>query len=210
MPTERLEPSEEYPRHYATAVRLSHDANADAIAGLIRGLTPYDKEPADALTARRAALADALTEASRDDEAGVVADPDWQFTSGDGQTVEALSHQVIDPMAFHHADAALWSSSDDDGPLDDRFGVGDIHPDTWERLHADATKFWHGLPPHLKDAVREDPRMAGRHLWLTRVGHGHGFWAGDWGDHGRELTDHAHALGDVDLHVGDDGMVHGS
>lgn len=37
-----------------------------------------------------------------------------------------------------------------------------------------------------------DYSKAGHDFWFTRNHHGAGFWDGDWGDDGRELTDLAH------------------
>jgi len=48
----------------------------------------------------------------------------------------------------------------------------------------------------------------GHDLWLTRNGHGAGFWDRGLGDLGKNLTDSAHALGAVYLLIGDDGRLH--
>jgi hypothetical protein len=50
---------------------------------------------------------------------------------------------------------------------------------------------------------------AGQDFWLTRNGHGAGYWDGDYPrGAGRRLTDAAHAWGSSDAYVGDDGRVH--
>jgi hypothetical protein len=50
---------------------------------------------------------------------------------------------------------------------------------------------------------------AGHDFWLTRCGHGAGFWDGDWPEpYATMLTDAAKAFGEVDLYVGDDGMIY--
>ena len=47
--------------------------------------------------------------------------------------------------------------------------------------------------------------------WLTRNGHGAGFWDGDWPEPvASRLTKSAKRFGSFDLYVGDDGKVHGS
>lgn len=50
---------------------------------------------------------------------------------------------------------------------------------------------------------------AGHDFWLTRNGHGAGFWDGDWPEAGDALTVAAKAFGEVNLYVGDDGFVYG-
>lgn len=50
---------------------------------------------------------------------------------------------------------------------------------------------------------------AGHDFWLTRNGHGAGFWDGDWPEPAATiLTVAAKACGEVDLIVGDDGKIH--
>ena len=46
-------------------------------------------------------------------------------------------------------------------------------------------------------------------FWLTRNGHGAGFWDGDYDDEvGTELTKIAHTFKELDCYVGDDGKIH--
>lgn len=53
------------------------------------------------------------------------------------------------------------------------------------------------------------PVMGRPRFWLTRCGHGCGFWDGDWSEPAATiLTDAAHAFGNVDLYVGDDGKIY--
>lgn len=49
---------------------------------------------------------------------------------------------------------------------------------------------------------------AGHDFWLTRNGHGCGFWDRDLGEIGDKLTEAAKKFGEVNLYVGDDGFVH--
>lgn len=52
-------------------------------------------------------------------------------------------------------------------------------------------------------------RRAGHDLWLTRNGHGAGFWDGDWPEAlGEQLTEIAHGLGERHLYRGDDGLLY--
>ncbi len=115
--------------------------------------------------------------------------------------------------------AALWSSNDGDEPLDSKYSASDLAPETLEKMRADCAKF---EAENADDIAKGCPRgtgeftcweQAGHDFWLTRCGHGAGFWDGDWrdgDDRAREkrLTDRAHAFGNVDLYVGDDGLIY--
>ncbi|QNP78372.1 hypothetical protein [Agrobacterium tumefaciens] len=57
-------------------------------------------------------------------------------------------------------------------------------------------------------AARE-AAMAGHDFWLTRCGHGAGFWDGDWPEPAASvLTTASEEFGNVDLYVGDDGQIY--
>lgn len=55
----------------------------------------------------------------------------------------------------------------------------------------------------------ESPQArAGHDLWLTRNGHGTGFWDRDLGDVGDRLSEAAKKLGESNLYVGDNGKLY--
>ena len=115
-----------------------------------------------------------------------------------------------------YIEAALWSSIDDDGnPLDDGRDVDDIAPETLAAMRADCRAFyianeasiWCDGGPGMP-GMHTQAAMAGHDFWLTRCGHGAGFWDGDWPEpHASTLNDAAQAFGNVDLYIGDDGKV---
>jgi len=113
----------------------------------------------------------------------------------------------FDKFFAGYVDAALWSSFDDQGnPLDENFGQRDISSETLRKMGEDVWKFWIDND----ELISSDPEQAGQDFWLTRNGHGAGFWDGGWpGDVGKRLTDAAHAYGEFGLYVGDDGKIHG-
>jgi hypothetical protein len=64
-----------------------------------------------------------------------------------------------------------------------------------------------GIGPDLrKDWYTEE--QAAYDLWLTRNGHGAGFWDRGLGEAGEVLTKLAHEMGACDLYLGDDGLVY--
>jgi hypothetical protein len=107
--------------------------------------------------------------------------------------------------------AALWSCTDEsreDGgdPLDDNYGVEDIEPDTVAAAELDCDRF-RKLAGDLLDEDT-DPTMAAHDFWLTRNGHGAGFWDGDWPEGGERLTAICKGFGECHLYVGDDDRIH--
>jgi hypothetical protein len=117
----------------------------------------------------------------------------------------------LDRFTQAYVECALWSSTDDDGePLDRRFSVEDIAPDTLAEMVEDCRAFqndnWIDLAENAPDWYSME--CAGHDFWLTRNHHGAGFWDRDLGDVGERLTDAAHAAGEVDLFVGNDGKIY--
>ena len=115
----------------------------------------------------------------------------------------------LDTFTRAYIKCALWSSTDnadDSGgePLDRNYSAKDIAPETLQRMADDCAAFQHeaAIAPHFKEA--------GHDFWLTRNGHGAGFWDGDWPDSGDELTEISKRFGSFDLYIGDDGQIHGS
>lgn len=117
--------------------------------------------------------------------------------------------------------AALWSSiGDDDEPLDKEHDIDDLADETRERMLRDCASFYarNRWYIHCEDAplsnediniAARQSAMAGHDFWLTRCGHGAGFWDGDWPeDEGEKLDNAAKAFGNVDLYVGEDGEIY--
>lgn len=110
----------------------------------------------------------------------------------------------MDTFTQAYIEAALWSSTDDGGePLDDKYTVADIHPDTLAVMVADCAKF-----QAENDLSECGESQAGHDFWLTRNCHGAGFWDGDWPETGDALTLASKAYGEVYLYVGDDGRIY--
>lgn len=89
----------------------------------------------------------------------------------------------MDKFTIGYIQAALWSSTDSDDndrPLDDNFGLNDLSTELLQQFEADCQEFQDKCR-HLWDDVEDGPECtaderAGHDFWLTRNGHGAGFW----------------------------------
>ena len=116
----------------------------------------------------------------------------------------------MDKFTRAYIEAALWSSTDNfdesgGSPLDCNYGIEDIAPETLASILEDCKAF---QLDHADD-IGGNLEQAGHDFWLTRNHHGAGFWDGDWPDDvGERLTEASHVYGNVDLYVGDDGLIY--
>ena len=126
-----------------------------------------------------------------------------------------------------YVQTALWSSTDDnDQPMDRDYDINDLATDTLATMETDLNNFFDLLESttynneqslldvalgFADSSVRDnDPYGTIAHdFWLTRNGHGAGFWDGDYGDDvGYKLTAIAETFPEVNLYIGDDGMIY--
>src|SRR5258707_18221 len=88
---------------------------------------------------------------------------------------------------------ALWSSMDESTPsggypLDENYSVHDFAPEALKAMTSDCDEFQTANADLLVESGLTDAR-AGHDFWLTRNGHGAGFWDRGLGEVGRRLTD---------------------
>ena len=124
----------------------------------------------------------------------------------------------VDEFTRAYIEAALWSStdeSDDSGgePLDNNYTIEEIADETRQEMIDDCSDFQSQANlGEIKDAPTGEhsiEALAGHDFWLTRNGHGAGFWDGDWPEpYGDSLTELSKTFGEVDLYVGDDGLIY--
>lgn len=110
----------------------------------------------------------------------------------------------------HYLTCALWSSTDDTGePLDSNYDCSDIAEESSKAAEAEIADFLslcerEGLNPLAEMSAEQ----FGHDFWLTRNGHGAGFWDRGLGELGKELTKWAKTFGSSDAYVGDDGKIY--
>src|SRR6185312_5035917 len=95
------------------------------------------------------------------------------YRNGSPDDLEAFTDAYIE--------CALWASNDESDesggePLDSNYTVDDLSDGCREEMRADCAAFYrlfHKVWRHAKDY---GPEQAGHDFWLTRNGHGTGFW----------------------------------
>ncbi len=124
----------------------------------------------------------------------------------------------VNEFIASYKETILWSETDDDGePLDKKYGFEDFSKEALDRINADCRAFLHAAGPWLalENSYISPTKgssisaLAGHDFWLTRAGHGAGFWDGDWNDSvSQSLTDKSHSMGNLDIYVGDDNKLY--
>ncbi len=116
--------------------------------------------------------------------------------------------------------AALWSTTDDDdtgsNSLLDNYDPSDLSQEAAEEMKADCKAFMEeneelllqALPLYNVTDGSSDWDYAGHDFWLTRNGHGVGFWDRGFGDLGDKLTDACKEYSEVYIYAGDDDKIY--
>jgi len=113
----------------------------------------------------------------------------------------------MDKYTKQYFETALWSSIDDnDEPMDKKYSIEDLSVEAIEKAKKDTTEFFEKAGSLLDNYDYED---AMHDFWLTRNGHGAGFWDGDYlTEDGEKLTKISKEFGEINLIVGDDGKLY--
>jgi hypothetical protein len=131
-----------------------------------------------------------------------------------------IDFDKLDDFTRAYIECALWSTNDESTPsggvpLDDNYGPSDIAEDTLALMVKECEEFQREYATALGAAfadqhLRYDASNAGHDFWLTRNGHGAGFWDRGLGEIGDALSDACERFGECWLFVGDDGEIHQS
>jgi hypothetical protein len=121
----------------------------------------------------------------------------------------------LDDFTRAYIEAAFFTSTDDnDNPFDESYGISDIAPDSLAKIIDDCNKF-RAISEVSADLIRAgeidvnyDDIRSGHDFWLTRTGHGSGFWSRELGACGDRLSNQARGFGNSDMYVGDDKQLH--
>lgn len=132
-----------------------------------------------------------------------------------------MSHDqlTIEIVTRHYLICALWSSIDEEGELlDSRFDLSDISNETKSKAREDVAAFLDLLAREgIEWKENWSPEQLGHDFWLTRNGHGAGFFdryssrneeAYAMGKHMCDLVGCCTQFPEVDLYIGDDGQIY--
>lgn len=133
----------------------------------------------------------------------------------------ATEPSLTDPMTLpemvrDYLACALWSGLDQSDPetggepLDKNYGIIDFAPEAIAKAKADCRAFIRKAAPLIRSLLdRGLLKSVGHDLWLTRNGHGAGFWDRGYPDDvGEALSEIAHGMGEETPVVCDDGSVY--
>jgi hypothetical protein len=114
----------------------------------------------------------------------------------------------MDTFTRHYLLAALWTTDPNPGQGEwtehDEWTIENIAPESIDKAMQECERFQDQFAAlFIADAERN-----GCDFWLTRNGHGAGFWDRGYGAIGELLTKGAHDYGTTDLYLGDDGRLY--
>lgn len=120
----------------------------------------------------------------------------------------------LGPFVDGYIEAALWSSHDafDDSIefLDEKYDTGDIEEATLLQMVRDCVAFYWRCRAILEDCYERgdiSQAEAGHCFWLSRNGHGAGFFDKGHQQHWDILQNNARGFGEFDLWVNEDNQV---
>jgi len=133
----------------------------------------------------------------------------------------------LDQFTKAYLQCALFAetdNSDDSGgePLDANYSIEDFSPESLEKAIADCAKYqeenledilttpdWNGSDSYSNEGY-SGLEVAGQDFWLTRNGHGAGFWDREYYTGGAKdrLTRACEAFGECYVYIGDDGLIY--
>jgi len=126
----------------------------------------------------------------------------------------------LDDFTKGYLVCALWSTNDESipqggEPLDKNYSIKDFAPEALKKMRKACAKFQTMnkvlLDQYYKKIVCREgtpQEYAGHDFWLTRCGHGAGFWDRDLGELGERLTKASNEFGECSLEVGDDKKIY--
>jgi|SRR5882672_661127 len=138
-----------------------------------------------------------------------------EFILDTGNEAGAAAFAALDEFTRGYVTCMFFTStgSGDDDDLE-HATLAELAPETWTRIETDCAAFQFIAPHMLTMACERDGYNAGRaghDFWLTRNGHGAGFWDRDEleaSDLGDKLSTIARRFGSCDLYRGDDNNLY--
>jgi hypothetical protein len=111
--------------------------------------------------------------------------------------------EALDIFTTAYIECALWSSMDESTPsgghpLDDNYNAEDLTNDALDAIIADCVAFQLDNDADLQGLAES---TCGHDFWLSRNGHGAGFWDRGHGEVGDRLHKAAKVYGDCSIYI---------
>lgn len=118
-------------------------------------------------------------------------------------------------FVYQYLKTALWSSNNWDDmvnnnpePFDKDYSPEDFSLDAIKKANDDCDKFVQNVGTLLQMTGQNDWTQHAHDFWLTRNGHGTGFWdRGYPGNVGQMLTEAAKSFGEINPFINDNGQI---
>ncbi|UTC28485.1 hypothetical protein GURKE_04830 [Brevundimonas phage vB_BpoS-Gurke] len=177
-----------------------------------REVLGYQHMHAEADVAKAREIVEAAEEADAVTRAAYRVESGRLFDAADAFAQAYIVSALWTGVEFKHGDPRA------DGDRAHDFEPCDVRPETLRDMIADCATFVTANRATIESAIAtgkvvcgpdfDEWGRAGHDFWLTRNGHGAGFWDGDWPEPQAErLSQAAREFGDYDLATGDDGSV---
>lgn len=121
----------------------------------------------------------------------------------------------LDSFISGYLECAFWLFQDnEDNP--DKLDIDDLSADSLAHIKAECAAFYFRFESDIScedgptgNDGSDQYAMAGHDFFLTRNGHGAGFWDGDWPEpHATKLSEASRRCGEVTLYTDNDSQVH--
>lgn len=160
------------------------------------------------------AIVDKAEAADAETRAAYAAESEALFEGADAFARAYITTALWTGVEYKHGDPRA------DGDRATHFVSIDLEPATLRDMIADCAAFVEANRATIESAIAtgevacgpdfDEWGRAGHDFWLTRNGHGAGFWDGDWPEpQAATLSEAARAQGDYDLFMNDDGAIYG-
>jgi hypothetical protein len=136
----------------------------------------------------------------------------YHLPMGTGEAADTFAG--LDPFTQGYIEAFFWTNANSADDEDLEGGTfAELAPSALADAVQDCADFREANATILAQAYERldppyDPNRAGVDFWLTRNGHGAGFWDRGLGSVGDELASAARIYGGRDLYRGDDGLIY--
>jgi hypothetical protein len=134
-----------------------------------------------------------------------------QFILDTGTPEAAHAYSQLDSFTRAYIEAMFFTDANCDSEELADASFTELAPDALKSIVEDCSDFQESFADLLRFAYTfgaYNESSAGHDFWLTRNGHGAGFWDRGLDDVGDKLTEMAHPYGEVSLYRGDDGLIY--